>query len=85
MSRANDDIKFWKEFAPCLSNNYPERVGIVFIVEINWFFKIAFFIISQFLSQRTVDKVRLLKGAENLKDNFEEAILMIEQSGSSDF
>ena len=56
-TRANDDISFLKQFTVVLSNNYPERMGSMLVVEVNWILKILFFIVRQFLSQRQVDKI----------------------------
>jgi len=44
-------------FVQIVQNSYPERLGMICIVEINWIFKIAFTVLKPFLSKRTLDKV----------------------------
>ena len=61
-----------QNFFNITQGNYPERIGMVCIVELGWLFKIGFAVVKNFLSKRTVEKIKLLNTHEDLKQFFDE-------------
>ena len=74
-----------QHFVQVLQNNYPERLGVLYVVEINWIFRMFFTFIKVFLSQSTIDKVKLLDGPESLREFIEEDQITEDLKGKSPF
>ncbi|TNV76633.1 hypothetical protein FGO68_gene711 [Halteria grandinella] len=85
MTMANQDRAFMQHFVQVLQNNYPERLGVLYIVEINWIFRMFFTFIKVFLSQATIDKIKLLDGPEALREFVEEDQITQDLKGKSLF
>lgn len=84
-SRANQDIYFMSHFVQIMQNNYPERLAMYAVIEPNWIFKLAFAAIKLFLSQSTIDKIKLLNSLDEMKQWFDEEQLITEHGGSSTY
>jgi len=50
-----------------MQDNYAERLGRVFILNPNWFFKMIWGVTSKFVSEKTRSKVVLINKHEELK------------------
>jgi hypothetical protein len=55
------------------------------VIEPNWIFKLAFAAIKLFLSQSTIDKIKLLNSLDELKQWFEAEELIAEHGGTSSY
>ena len=85
VQRHNQDLKFMQNFVNTTQGNYPERMGMVCIVELGWLFKIGFAVVKNFLSRRTVDKIKLLNTHADLKQYFDDDQLMKEHGGTAEW
>jgi hypothetical protein len=74
-----------QNFVHITQNNYPERMGMVCIVELGWLFKIGFAVVKNFMSKRTTGKIKLLNTHAELKQYFDEDQLMKEHGGTSEW
>ena len=74
-----------QSFVHLTQNNYPERMGMVCIVELGWLFKIGFAVVKNFIAKRTTEKIKLLNTHADLKLYFDDDQLMKEHGGTSDF
>jgi hypothetical protein len=81
-SRSNQDIAFSSSFVQVVLNNYPERLAMFAVIEPNWVFKIAFTAVRLFLSQATLDKIKLLGGLDELKQWFDDDQMISDHGGS---
>jgi len=64
---------------------YAERLHKIYILHINWLFRMMWNIVSVFLSKRTKSKIHVLSGIDELKKHFSEDNLLKEHGGKSDF
>ena len=64
---------------------YPDRLGLLCVIDPNWVFKIAFTFMRPFLSQVTLDKVKLLGDKNELKEYIDEDEILIEHGGTNPF
>lgn len=63
---------------------HPERLGNVYIINPNWFFKVMFTIISPFINSRTRKKIKIIAKNEDLLEFFDKDSLLRELGGTSD-
>ncbi|TNV76704.1 hypothetical protein FGO68_gene10649 [Halteria grandinella] len=85
MTRDKLDMPFMQHIAQVLQNNYPERLGILYVVEINWLFRMFFAIMKVFLAQATIDKIMLLDYPEQLREFIDEDQITQDLKGKSPF
>jgi len=58
-----------------LQNHYPERLGLLFVVNAPWFFWLLYTIVSPFLERKTKEKIRFISGSkEELRKTLSEFI-----------
>ncbi|KAI9490779.1 CRAL-TRIO domain-containing protein [Zychaea mexicana] len=97
----NPSIATCKKFLDILSNHYPERLGIAFVVKSPWFFFTTFKMISPFMDPVTKAKIKFVhdedkKGGKedtkgmsnewvNLKDYVPKDMLECEYGGTYNF
>ncbi|KAG0189900.1 hypothetical protein DFQ28_002785 [Apophysomyces sp. BC1034] len=66
-SSHNPSIATSKKFLDILSNHYPERLGVAFIVKSPWFFLTSFKIISPFIDPVTKAKIKFVHDSDKVK------------------
>eukprot|EP01126_Amoeba_proteus_P052378 TRINITY_DN6321_c0_g1_i1.p1 TRINITY_DN6321_c0_g1~~TRINITY_DN6321_c0_g1_i1.p1 ORF type:complete len:286 (-),score=78.01 TRINITY_DN6321_c0_g1_i1:115-915(-) len=71
--------------ANMLANNYPERLGTLFFVNIPWLFRSFWAISSQWVKPVTKDKVCLVSSYDVLLDKIDASELEMEYGGTNDF
>lgn len=76
---------FVKKLLGMLQDYYAERLAAVYILHVNWFFRLIYAIVKPFLSRKTTDKVKILKKVSDLKKYFEEDCLLPEHTGTSTY
>ena len=52
-------MKKTKELVGMLQDFYAERLAVMYILNVNWFFRVMYAMMKPFLTKRTTDKVRL--------------------------
>ncbi|KAI9310172.1 CRAL-TRIO domain-containing protein [Dichotomocladium elegans] len=96
----NPSVATCKKFLDILSNHYPERLGIAFVVKSPWFFFTTFKLISPFMDPVTKAKIKFVideekrtkeddKGLKNewvhLRDYISPSMLECEYGGEYNF
>ena len=66
-----------------MQNNFPERLAMYCVIEPNWVFKIAYAAMRMFLSQATLNKVKMLGSLEDLKEWYEPSELIEAHGGTA--
>ena len=84
---ANFDKRFLGKMslAQVLQDYYAERLHKVYILHVNWVYKMVFGIVKPFLSERTKSKLKILSDVSELKNYFTEDNLLKEHKGTSNF
>eukprot|EP00455_Lapot_gusevi_P011218 TRINITY_DN15166_c0_g1_i3.p1 TRINITY_DN15166_c0_g1~~TRINITY_DN15166_c0_g1_i3.p1 ORF type:complete len:226 (+),score=48.13 TRINITY_DN15166_c0_g1_i3:58-678(+) len=88
MSRKNFDLSLLtvaKSIVGVLQDYYAERLGRLYILNVNWFFWTIYKVVSPLLSQRTRDKICILRSNEELKQHFDDDELLRAHGGTSDY
>jgi hypothetical protein len=83
-SKKNHDPKTvdtMKKLMPILQDYYPERLQCFYVLGANWFYRMMFDIVKAFLSKKTIEKVKVLGGNEDLLQYFDKENLSIEYGG----
>jgi len=83
-SKKNHDPKTvdtMKKLMPILQDYYPERLEVFDVLGANWFYRMMFDVVKVFLSQKTIEKVKVLAGVEDLLNYFDKENLSIEYGG----
>ncbi|KAF7730981.1 hypothetical protein EC973_001027 [Apophysomyces ossiformis] len=65
-SSHNPSIATSKKFLDILSNHYPERLGVAFVVKSPWFFLTSFKIISPFIDPVTKAKIKFVHDSDKV-------------------
>ena len=60
-----------KRLVGMLQDYYAERLAAVYILHINWFFRLIYAIVKPFLSSKTTSKVNIIKKVKDLKKFFD--------------
>lgn len=68
-----------------LQDFYAERLHGIYVLHVNWVFRMVYKLIKPFMSERTTSKLHILSGIEDLKTFFNEEDLMIEHGGKSEY
>eukprot|EP01127_Copromyxa_protea_P015945 TRINITY_DN4669_c0_g1_i1.p1 TRINITY_DN4669_c0_g1~~TRINITY_DN4669_c0_g1_i1.p1 ORF type:complete len:269 (+),score=51.47 TRINITY_DN4669_c0_g1_i1:20-826(+) len=71
--------------ANMLANNYPERLGTVYIVNAPWLFSSFWAMCSQWLKPVTKDKVCFVSKLSDLQDKIDSHELEIEYGGTNEY
>ena len=74
-----------KRLVGMLQDYYAERLAAVYILHINWFFRMIYAIVKPFLSRKTTDKVRIIKKMSDLLKHFDPDCLLPEHGGTSEY
>ena len=61
-----------KNLLTMLQDNYAERLGVFYVIGVNWLYWMLFKIVSVFLTQRSKDKIKLVYSNEELAEFFEQ-------------
>lgn len=83
-SKNNHDpqtVDTMKKLMPILQDYYPERLECFYVLGANWFYRMMFDIVKAFLSKKTIEKVKVLAGVEDLLQYFDKENLSIEYGG----
>jgi hypothetical protein len=83
-SKKNHDpqtVDTMKKLMPILQDYYPERLEMFYVNGANWFYRMMFDIVKAFLSKKTIEKVKVLAGVEDLLQYFDKENLSIEYGG----
>lgn len=62
--RSSGGLSVAKQSLDHLQNNYPERLGNLFVINTPIMFSMAFSLVLPFMSSRTKQKIKWLKGDE---------------------
>jgi len=88
MTKKNYDttlIKFAMKFVGILQDYYAERLSVMYILNVNWLYKMMYGMIKPFLAQKTKDKIVILDQPEHLNKFFNEDQLLPEYGGTVPF
>ncbi len=87
VSYANFDKRFLGKMnlASMLQDYYAERLHRVYILHVNWLFKMIKGIIKPFLSEKTISKRMILNDVTELKKYFTDENLLKEHGGKSEY
>ena len=76
--RMGDFVGEVKDFVMAASDfcgqHYPERAGYVFVINVPAWFKLIFNVIKPFIDETTLEKIKILRGAQEIQDVMEERI-----------
>jgi CRAL/TRIO domain len=67
-------VDFVKKASSLSAQHYPERAGYVFVINVPAWFKIIFSVIRPLIDESTLDKIYILRGAEEIRQNMLERI-----------
>ena len=70
-----------KKLMPILQDYYPERLECFYVNGANWFYRMMFDLVKTFISKKTIEKVKVLSGTEDLLNYFDKENLSIEYGG----
>ena len=76
-------MKAMKLLIPILQDYYPERLNCYYVMGANWFFRAMFTVVKTFLSEKTVNKVKVLAEDQQLLNYFDKHKLIAEFGGTS--
>lgn len=74
-------VETMKKLMPILQDYYPERLQCFYVLGANWFYRTMFDLVKTFLSKKTIEKVKVLAGNEDLLTYFEKENLSVEYGG----
>ena len=80
---ANFDRRLFSQisFPTILQDYYAERLHAIYILHTNWVFKSIMAIVKPFLAENTKKKMNIISNLEELKNYFDEEILLQEHGG----
>ncbi|GAA5803133.1 CRAL-TRIO domain-containing protein [Helicostylum pulchrum] len=64
----NPTVATCRRFLDILSNHYPERLGVAYLINSPWFFTTTFKMIAPFMDPITKEKIRFLSTDANVED-----------------
>lgn len=68
-----------------LQDFYAERLHAVYVLHVNWIFRMVFKLISPFMSEKTTSKLKILSSVDELSSFFTKENLLKAHNGVSDF
>lgn len=87
MDFAGEVIDFVKRASAFTGQHYPERAGLVFVINVPGWFKVIWNVVKPMVDEVTLQKIYILRGKEEVRDKMEEWIapenIPIEYGGTS--
>jgi hypothetical protein len=87
MDFAGEVIDFVKRASAFTGQHYPERAGLVFVINVPGWFKVIWSVVKPMVDDVTLQKIYILRGKEEVRDTMEEWIapenIPIEYGGTS--
>lgn len=74
-----------KETSEVLTNYYPERLGVAFVVNPPWVFHVFWKFVSPFLTETTKRKLRLVSDFSEIREVVDEEVLEADYGGKNTF
>jgi hypothetical protein len=83
MGLANFDRRFMgkRGLISVLQDFYAERLHKIYVLHINWVFRMIFSMVRPFLSARTVEKIKICAETSDLWEYFDKEFLLKEHGG----
>ena len=88
MTSANRDtnlISIVKTLATMLQDFYAERLGAMYVLHVNWFYRMMYQAVKYLLHQKTRDKFHVLGANSDLLAYFDEDQLMRNYGGFNEY
>lgn len=67
-------VDFVKKASVLSAQHYPERAGFVFVINVPAWFKLIFSVIKPLIDESTLDKIYILRGADEIRKALQERI-----------
>lgn len=68
-----------------LQDFYAERLHAVYVLHVNWIFRMVFKLISPFMNEKTTSKLKILSSVDELGNYFTKENLLIAHNGTSEY
>ena len=80
----NDFHEAINEYRPVVEYNYMERVHKVYVLHVEWYFRMMYAIAKPLMHKKTTDKLEIIGDVRELKKYFNDENLLVEHGGLSD-
>ncbi len=72
------------EYRTVVEYNYMERVHKVYVLHVEWYFRMMYALAKPLMHKKTTDKLEILSDVRELKRYFDDENLLVEHGGLSD-